>query len=327
VLLPSYAGESLPHNNYKEERVGTGEEAMRIIRDFSPDVIACHSPAPSTLPWEVARVSAKNVRLVVWIHGYEGLYTGLSGYQTPLKTIPSLARDFIRLMKLRKILESVDAVIFVSDWLKRIVKKNTKARMKRVAVIPNPINTKLFVPRTKKPDKKFHIISVKGLNHQYGLDLAIKALKGLPDTDLTIIGDGPLLSRYKSLAAKLDVSVTFISPIYTHAEMASLYPKYDIYLAASRTETQGVAMCEAMSCGIPPVAARVGGIPEFIDDRLSGVLVRPNSFRALREGILELKRQPEKISGIGMAARQKIISKCDESVIIQEELALLQEKA
>ena len=55
-------------------------------------------------------------------------------------------------------------------------------------------------------------------------------------------------------------------------ELASAFASSDIFLMPSRTETLGLVVLEAMSSGLPVVAARAGGIPELIEDGLSGYL-------------------------------------------------------
>ena len=58
-----------------------------------------------------------------------------------------------------------------------------------------------------------------------------------------------------------------------HNEIPELLSKYSVFVAPSRVEAQGVSMCEAMACGLPIVATKVGGIPEFVRDGVDGYLV------------------------------------------------------
>lgn len=323
VIVPSSTEESLPHMGYDEIRVKAIDEVPRVIDEFAADVVAGHSPDPASLCGRAACLVASQIRTVIWVHGYEALYTGLHGYQPPLRVIPSLGRDYMRLRHVRRTLEIADAVVFVSEWLRRTAERNTGSRMRMSVVIPNPIDTELFVPERRTPRTGVHLVSVRGLRRQYGLDIAIRALAGMKGTDLTIVGKGPLLNRYESLAARCSAPVRFLPPTYTRGEMARVYAEYDAYLAPSRTETQGVAMCEAMSCGIPVIAARVGGIPEFVEDRVSGILVSPNNPRAFRRAIEELVSSPETMVRMGIGARKAVLRKCDETMTVRQELAVL----
>lgn len=308
----------------KVQWVDSLEELVRVLRGFNADVVACHSPDPATLPGRAAYVLAGKVRLVVWIHGYEALYTGLHGYQPPVKVLPSLVRDYLRLRRLSQVLKEADAVVYVSEWLRQTAERNTGVVAHKTYVIPNPVNTSLFRPGIRGVRREIRAIVVKSLRRQYGLDVAIRAFSGMRGVTLTIIGDGPLFSTYSRLASNLNSPVVFRHAVIPHDEMAMLYPSYDVYVAPSRTETQGLAMCEAMSCGLPVVASRVGGISEFVVDGESGVLVRPNDPRALRRAIEELVGTPGKILEMGVKARETMLRKCEEDSIIQSELLVLQ---
>jgi len=73
-----------------------------------------------------------------------------------------------------------------------------------------------------------------------------------------------------------------------HNEMPQFFSGFGYFVAPSRTEAQGVAMCEAMACGLPVIATNVGGIPEFVKNGINGILVPPENAHALRKGIRKL---------------------------------------
>jgi glycosyltransferase involved in cell wall biosynthesis len=60
---------------------------------------------------------------------------------------------------------------------------------------------------------------------------------------------------------------------------------FGFFLAPSRREGQGVAMCEAMACGMPVIATRVGGIPEFVKDGFNGLLIPPEDPLSIRQAV------------------------------------------
>jgi len=70
--------------------------------------------------------------------------------------------------------------------------------------------------------------------------------------------------------------------------MPELFAKYGYFVAPSRTEAQGVAMCEAIACGLPVIATNVGGIPEFVKNGINGMLVPSENPKALRKAIKQL---------------------------------------
>ena len=157
-------------------------------------------------------------------------------------------------------------------------------------VIPNPVDTELFFNRKKveNPQTCNKGISVRSLDWKHGLDIAIRAYSNLTDTSLTILGKGSLYKDLHSMARKYNSNVHFQTKIIKHNMLPQVYEKFGYFVAPSRTETQGVAMCEAMACGLPVIAARVGGIPEFVKNGFNGLLVPPDNPSAIRRAIRNL---------------------------------------
>ncbi len=213
--------------------------------------------------------------------------------------------------------------MYISNWIKNEGQRWTGRPSRPTYVIPNPIDTELFKPSSHTDHPKLQVISVRSLERQYGLDLAIKAFSGLDNAELTIVGGGRLLSAYQSLADRLASPVHFVAPKFSPLELAAFYSGFDVFIAPSRTETQGVAMCEAMSCGLPVVAHRIGGIPEFVGNGDSGILVRKGDIRAIRSAIDNLSADHELVRRLGMAARRNIVDKCSIEFIVPKELEIL----
>jgi len=100
---------------------------------------------------------------------------------------------------------------------------------------------------------------------------------------LTIIGRGPLEGYLRKLANKYKSNVEIRTEVISHDELPAVFNEYGYFVAPSRTEAQGVTMCEAMACGLPVIATKVGGIPEFVVDRFNGLLVPPENPKELRK--------------------------------------------
>ena len=189
-------------------------------------------------------------------------------------------------------------------------------------VIHNPVDGTRFFPspHPKSPPRGISLRSLKGL---YGLDLAINAYTRFEETNLTIVGQGPLKERLYHLIQTQNASVVLDPTPYPHREVPKLYNKHHYFVAPSRTESQGVAMCEAMACGLPVIGTRVGGIPEFVTEGEDGYLVPPNDPMALRSAVERLISDPSKMEKMGEKARFNILQKCGSETIITEELRLM----
>ena len=161
------------------------------------------------------------------------------------------------------------------------------------------------------------------MGRKYGLDIAIRAYAGITGTDLTIIGTGPLEGELRALIAATRSQTTLNAEAYPHARVPELLRDYDYFVAPSRAETQGVAMCEAMACGLPVVATHVGGIPEFVRDGVDGHLVPPENPDTFRAAVRHLIADRRQLAHMGANARARIEQVAGGATIAGQELALL----
>ena len=115
---------------------------------------------------------------------------------------------------------------------------------------------------------------------------------------------------------------TYIGSI-THNKIPKIYHNYGFFVAPSRVEAQGLAMCEAMSCGLPVIATNVGGIPEFVRHGVDGYLVPPDNPQAMRQAIIKLVSTKDLFNQMSVNARENIKNICSAHVIIKKEIEIL----
>jgi D-inositol-3-phosphate glycosyltransferase len=130
-----------------------------------------------------------------------------------------------------------------------------------------------------------------------GIDIAVRAVAGIDVAHLAVVG-GPSgqagreeLAALHHLAADLGVRdrVHFLAPL-PHDQLAEFYRAADVLVMPSRSESFGLVAAEAQACGLPVVAARVGGLPYVIDDEVSGLLVdghEPDGYTKALRRVLE----------------------------------------
>jgi N-acetyl-alpha-D-glucosaminyl L-malate synthase BshA len=106
---------------------------------------------------------------------------------------------------------------------------------------------------------------------------------------LLMIGDGPDRSDAEREAQdlKVDQDVRFLGRL---GNVANLLQATDLFLLPSQTESFGLAALEAMACGSPIVGSRVGGLPEVVEDGISGILEPPGSVEAMGRRAVDLLR-------------------------------------
>ncbi|WAC40324.1 glycosyltransferase [Pedobacter sp. SL55] len=148
-------------------------------------------------------------------------------------------------------------------------------------VISNAIDTEKYNIVMAPPNEKFLILHVSGLNdgvkNVTGILRAVKILSenGKNNFEMVIVGDdeieGPVIRKY---AADLGLSnVEFTGKLYGNA-LLSYYQKANVFVLNSNFETQSCVVLEAMSCGLPVIATKVGGVPEIMTSE-TGILINP----------------------------------------------------
>lgn len=180
-------------------------------------------------------------------------------------------------LKVKNAFDSAGSVLAVSSIMKKSIEQITKSRVLR---LPNMIDTDFFTLKKIAKEEKFTFISVGNLIDVKGYDLLITAFAGLskniPNIHLKIIGQGENLIQLKNQAKSLYVNVEFCS-YKTKVELLLEYQAATAYVSSSRKETFGVAIIEAMSCGLPVVATKSGGPQDIVNDEVGYLAENENA--------------------------------------------------
>jgi len=213
--------------------------------------------------------------------------------------------------KFRKILMSSYARIFcISDFVLSQVRTSAGLHAERIHYF---INTDRFRPdpviRRQVRDalgvgEKFVAVAVAHLIKQKGVDVAIKALMELPeDIILCIVGDGPERPKLAALVQELGLGprVQFLGP---RRNVEPVLQAADCAVCPSVwAEAVGLVNPEALACGLPVVASRIGGIPEYIEDGRNGFLFTAGDHHELAARIRQLHDDVELRNRMGAIAR------------------------
>jgi glycosyltransferase involved in cell wall biosynthesis len=138
------------------------------------------------------------------------------------------------------------------------------------------------------------LLYVGRLSAEKNLESLRCLLEAFPDARLALVGDGPHRRELEKHFAGLPV---FFAGFLYREELASAYGSSDIFVMPSRTETLGLVVLEAMASGLPVVAARAGGIPEMIQDEVSGYLYDTDGEAIERVGLLLGSKDRREIIG------------------------------
>ena len=189
------------------------------------------------------------------------------------------------------------AVIAVSEALKeRMVDLGIDPD--RIFVLRNGVDLDAFQPKGTRSLRSEAegapiLLSVGNLVAGKGHDLAIRALTLLDGAELQIVGEGPLRASLEALAQSLSVGqrVRFLGRV-PHERLTEVYGAADALILASAREGWPNVLLEAMACGTPVVATKVGGIPEIVKSSPAGVLVEERSPEAIASAVEGLLAAP-----------------------------------
>ena len=189
----------------------------------------------------------------------------------------------------------------------------------RVVVHRTGIDLRRWPYRERHPAAPdgLRLVSVGRLVEKKGIAQVLRAMKLLADrgihAEYRVVGDGPLRERLEALAGELGMAgrVRFEGRQGPAAVRASL-ERADALVAASVTAADGDeegipnVLKEAMASGMPVVGTRHAGIPELIEDGVSGWLVPERDEAALAAALARLAAEPERRRAMGLAGRRRI---------------------
>lgn len=217
-----------------------------------------------------------------------------------------------------KALRWVDAFVATSDEIREGL-LNDGVDERKIWRIPNFIDLKTYKqvePSTKKELKKRlglpdtplvlysgRFVVRKGIN--YLLEAWVGVQKDFPQARLVLLGEGMLFNEMKRLAEDLGISTTtyFLGHVTNVQEY--LYVS-DIFVLPSLQEGMPNSLLEAMACGLPVVATKIGGVVDIIEDGIDGVLVEPGNVRGLADKIIQLLRRKDIAERVAHNAYHKI---------------------
>ena len=271
--------------------LGSGfASGARVRRQFKPALVHAHWWFPGGL-------------IGSWIAGLAGipLITTMHGTDVRLAMGNGLARTL-----LRRILSHSSAVTTVSSWLAGQVKVMVPAAVPIVS--PMPVATHLFTPGGSRHARR--LLFVGRLNTQKGIALLLEAVAAMRQpAELDVIGDGPDRSALLQQAQALGIAAR----VHWHGALPQ--PRLlDFYRAAtalvvpSREEGFGLVAVEAQLCETPVVAFASGGLPDTIEQGVTGWLVPPDDAPALALTLDTVVSSVDRHQ-IGRAGRQSALAR------------------
>lgn len=297
-------------------------EMRRLLEEDRPDVVHVHGVYPMFSPSVLVACRRAGVPVVMTVHNYNltcptwyHLYKGrvcedcVGGheYRCVLKncrdSIPesfayalrsSVARRF------RLFHDNVDMLIVLTSFAKgRLLQAGF--RDDQMAVVSNPAP----MPETTANAVEGQYVAFAGrFSPEKGVETLLAAARQLAGVPFKVAGDGPTLS---DMMAKAPRNVEFAGRLDA-GELRAFYAGARLVVVPSVWFEQfPMVILEAMALGLPVVASRIGGLPEIVEDGITGCLFEPGNAEDLAEKLGGLWSNPELRRRMGKAGREKVI--------------------
>jgi len=181
-----------------------------------------------------------------------------------------------------------------------------------------PLTDFPFRKRPLADNGQWRLLQAGRLIEKKGLKTTLRAFakfrKEFPAARLTIAGEGPQLEELQSLAHELQlVDAVDFPGFVSQEELRELFYSSHIFLHPSETgrdgNQEGVpnSMLEAMATGLPVFATRHGGIPEAVENNVSGILVNERDHRALGDALIDCAKDSARLGAMGRAASENVV--------------------
>jgi colanic acid/amylovoran biosynthesis glycosyltransferase len=244
-----------------------------------------------------------------------------------------------RTMLASKVREAAFAVTISEDNRRVIAEACGPALADRVAVIHCGVEPAVYAPgpdpRDEGPGAALRIIAIGTLHEVKGQTHLIEACRLLRERGVLascgIVGDGPdrpALTR-QIAEAGLEGSVTLMGLLTESAVIDALHAA-DVLVAPSVPTRRGkregipVVLMEGMAAGLPVVASRLSGIPELVEDGVSGILVPPADPASLATALAELAADPDRRRRMGAAGQAAVVRDFDVRANAERLIGLIQ---
>ncbi len=198
-----------------------------------------------------------------------------------------------------------DCFVAVSEYVRRVLADAAPGLAARMTVVRNGVDTSYFSPRERGAgDFCFGVVC--RLTGWKRVHLAVEAA-ALSGTGLVVIGDGEERGRLETLARQRGARVRFVG---FQADPRALVAGCDAILSTADSEPLGLSVLEALAMGRPVIAFAAGGIPEIVEDQVTGILVSEATAAALARVMDRARGDRTSLEKMGATGRRFVVEHC-----------------
>lgn len=271
-----------------ERTVYDSQEFRDVLCDFNPDILHAHfATEPTAAAWHWS--AELGVKFTFTAHGYDI-------YRRPPSDFSTRAA-------------AASAVVTVSQANARYITKSFGVPANHIRVIPSGVDTERFRPPVKRTGPPF-IVCAARLNPVKNLGLLLEACALLQARRLkfrcVIIGDGPCRGELEIARAQLGLEqVVEFTGAAEQSVVLAWWRRAAIGVLTSESEGMPLCLMEAAACGVPVVATAVGGVPELVQNGVTGLLTQPGDAEGLAAALSHLLCDKNLSARMGAAARRR----------------------
>jgi L-malate glycosyltransferase len=272
-----------------------------VAEYYELDLLHVHYAIPHSVSALLARqmlaARGRHLPFVTTLHGTDITLVGLDRSYLPIT---------------RFSIEESDGVTSISQYLKDKTLEEFQIN-NPIQVVPNFVNCDVYKPledrRTARAkyanaDEKIliHLSNFRPVKRVADVVKVFARIVERVPARLLLVGDGPDRSSAEWLAHNLGIQER-ISFLGKQESVNELLPVADLMLMPSELESFGLAALEAMACLVPTIATQVGGVPELIDDGVTGRLFPVGDTDAMADAAVELLTDAVRLEEMGRAGR------------------------
>lgn len=255
------------------------QELIAIIKSIKPDVIVTHHGSPMIRVY-VTLLSFLFRRIPVLMYVHCDAKDELNGSN-------GAARKVINITAAK----NAKRIIAISNYVKKSIIANFKARPEKIEVVYNGVNVSRFAERCLSAHDPVRLVFVGRLVKVKGVQIALEAIKICEENgynlSFTIVGDGEYREQLEKTAKELavDKNCSFVG---TRRDVPQILANSDVFVHSCIWEEGfGIGIVEAMAAGKICVCSNSGAIPEIITDGVDGFLAEKGNPKALAEVIMK----------------------------------------
>ena len=208
--------------------------------------------------------------------------------------------DRIKAKWFRIIFARAAGLVAISDWVKHSLVRHYDVPAEKIRVFRYAVDINQWQPaaRSTKPHRPLRLLFVGGDFTRKGGQILLEAFRaGLSEIcELDIVTKERLIATERSVRVHRDLSPN--TP-----ELRQLFAQADLFVLPTRGDANGIAILEAMACGLPIISTDVGSLRELVQDGVNGYLVPRDDPKAIIDRVAYLVNRRERVIEMGAAAR------------------------